>query len=147
MKLYTKRIDELGRVVIPKSIRTKLGIIPDDYVEMNYLDGKIEIRKDKGLQETSNYENMIKLIRKVYDYDIVLCNKIEIKSSTIDIKYEQLVDSNSVIIKEKPYFVNKFVINIDSKIEGHLYVLSNKLLSDESQNIIKKLIDYFTNKQ
>jgi len=147
MELYKKRIDELGRVVIPKSIRNKLGIIQDDYVEMNCVNGKIEISKDKGLQETNKLEAMVKLLKKVYDYDVVLCNNVEIKISTLtNVSYNQLNEAEPILIKEQRYLVKRFVINVDSKIEGYLYILSMKSLSDDDQGVIKRIIDYFVTK-
>lgn len=42
-----KRVDDLGRVLIPKSWRRELGIRVDDKVELRFVDGpdkRIEIR-------------------------------------------------------------------------------------------------------
>lgn len=45
-----KRVDDLGRVLIPKSWRRELGIRVDDKVELRFVDGpdkRIEIRPVK----------------------------------------------------------------------------------------------------
>lgn len=41
-------IDELGRIVIPKSMRKKLGINSGDPLEFRIEDGSIVITPDKG---------------------------------------------------------------------------------------------------
>lgn len=41
-------IDELGRIVIPKSMRSKLGINSGDPLEFKLEDGSIVITPDKG---------------------------------------------------------------------------------------------------
>ena len=41
-------IDELGRIVIPKSMRNKLGINSGDPLEFRIEDGSIVITPDKG---------------------------------------------------------------------------------------------------
>ena len=41
-------IDELGRIVIPKSMRNKLGINRGDPLEFRLEDGSIVITPDKG---------------------------------------------------------------------------------------------------
>ena len=41
-------IDELGRIVIPKSMRSKLGINSGDPLEFRLEDGSIVITPDKG---------------------------------------------------------------------------------------------------
>ena len=41
-------IDELGRIVIPKSMRNKLGINSGDPLEFRLEDGSIVITPDKG---------------------------------------------------------------------------------------------------
>ena len=143
--MYSKRIDELGRVVIPKPIRNKLGIVSDDFVEIKLIDNKIEIQKDLGLQNNNNYENMIKLIKKVYNFECVLCNTVKIKQSTIQsINYNDLITKEMVKVNNEIYKINKFVINNNSKIEGYLYILNKTFFNDDIKQVIKNLIIYFT---
>lgn len=42
-----RRIDELGRVVIPKEIRRNMGLKDGDELEINYINGTVSIRKYK----------------------------------------------------------------------------------------------------
>jgi len=47
-----RRIDDLGRVVIPKHMREQLGICEGDALEIEIQDGKIVITKHE--EEASN---------------------------------------------------------------------------------------------
>lgn len=47
-----RRIDDLGRVVIPKEIRRKLGINENDYIEISLQnDGSVILRKYSSTEE------------------------------------------------------------------------------------------------
>ena len=43
-----RKLDELGRIVIPKDLRKKLGIREGDLLEMNFENGKIVVEKFKN---------------------------------------------------------------------------------------------------
>ena len=43
--VFTRRVDELGRVVLPLEFRRALGLEEKDAVVMNMEDGKITIAK------------------------------------------------------------------------------------------------------
>lgn len=45
--MFTRKIDKLGRIVIPKDLRKKLDIKIGDNVDINILDNHIEIHKNK----------------------------------------------------------------------------------------------------
>lgn len=45
MKGFVKKIDEMGRVVIPKDIRNVLGVKNLDSIEFSLEDGYVTIRK------------------------------------------------------------------------------------------------------
>jgi AbrB family looped-hinge helix DNA binding protein len=56
--LSTRRIDELGRVVLPKEIRRKLDIKPGDKIEIYFEDNEIRLVKP-GIDWIVNYINAI----------------------------------------------------------------------------------------
>lgn len=43
-----KKIDNLGRVVVPKGFRTMLGLQPGDSLEVEVDDGKLTLSPHKG---------------------------------------------------------------------------------------------------
>jgi AbrB family looped-hinge helix DNA binding protein len=56
--LSTRRIDELGRVVLPKEIRRKLDIKPGDNIEIYFEDNEIRLVKP-GFDKVAGYINDI----------------------------------------------------------------------------------------
>ena len=52
-----KKIDELGRIVIPRSIRKSLSIKKDDSLEVGITDNAIKITKTVSIK---NYDDLIK---------------------------------------------------------------------------------------
>lgn len=40
-----RQIDDLGRIVIPKEIRKRLNITPNDVIEINIVGNAIQLRK------------------------------------------------------------------------------------------------------
>ncbi|HDW3058594.1 TPA: AbrB/MazE/SpoVT family DNA-binding domain-containing protein [Bacillus cereus] len=42
-----RRIDDLGRVVLPKEMRRSLDLVPNTYVEMFVRDGNVHMRKQE----------------------------------------------------------------------------------------------------
>lgn len=46
--MYTRAIDELGRVVIPREIRDKMGVKEKENLEVEYKDGEVIMRKEEN---------------------------------------------------------------------------------------------------
>lgn len=65
--LSTRRIDELGRVVLPKEIRRKLDIKTGDKVEIYFEDNEIRLVKP-GIDWIVNYINEIEVIAANISY-------------------------------------------------------------------------------
>lgn len=64
----TKKIDSLGRVVIPKSVRDKLRIFEGDELEIAIIDGWIGLRK-VPIGEEENKQQIMRDILESEDYD------------------------------------------------------------------------------
>ena len=62
-----KKIDELGRIVIPRSIRKSLYIKKDDSLEIGILDNTIRITKTVSIK---NYDLLVKKYANLFS----LCN-------------------------------------------------------------------------
>ena len=45
MENMNRQIDDLGRIVIPKEIRKRLNITPNDVIEINIVGNAIQLRK------------------------------------------------------------------------------------------------------
>lgn len=54
-----KKIDSLGRLVIPEPLRAELGIEPEQDVEIEKIGNKIVITNPKGIRSKSEIEKML----------------------------------------------------------------------------------------
>ena len=85
MNTFKKRIDELGRIVIPKEIRKNYKINNYDELELTSIDDKIIITKSIGISEYKDkLKNYMYLIKKVTNYDMIIIDKIIIIESSFD---------------------------------------------------------------
>lgn len=64
----SKKIDGLGRIVIPKSVRDKLRIFEGDELEIAIIDGWIGLRK-LSIGEGEDKKQVMREILESEDYD------------------------------------------------------------------------------
>lgn len=53
-----RKIDELGRIVIPKNIRDELGIVEKDFLEISKIDNKIILKKTEERKTIQNLDRI-----------------------------------------------------------------------------------------
>ena len=95
-----RRIDNLGRVVIPKEIRKTLKIKENEQVEINVLDDNIVLNKYSDIHEyDKSINNLINIIKSVYDRDIIITNLDKIVLTTKDYK-------DYINLELSPYLAN-----------------------------------------
>lgn len=115
---YIRKIDELGRIVIPKEVRKKLKIQDNENIMISYDENRINISKYSYL---NNYNHFIS----------ELCNQIEeiykIKSIVSD--REKIIYSNFVTKTDNMYKEN---IIKDSVVIGTV-----ELYSDNEKDLSK----------
>lgn len=99
-----KKIDELGRIVIPRSIRKSLSIKKDDSLEIGIVDNAIKITKTISIK---SYDEIVK------KYANLFC----------DCNIKMLVTN-----REKIIFNNTDIYNLDvaNLVEMSLYDLINR---------------------
>ena len=155
MNTFKKRIDELGRIVIPKEIRKIYKINNYDELELSAVDDKIIITKSIGIKE---YKDKIKkylsLIKKLSSYDILIIENNNIIESTYDNLYGNLnIESyencnnikKKIIINDKEIsgyiFFDKIIL--DSNLLGYILFINKESFTDNNllKNITKLLID------
>lgn len=59
-EIFSKKIDNLGRVVLPKELRNRIRISADNFVAISYHDGKIIIEKKQPYCVICNNSENIK---------------------------------------------------------------------------------------
>jgi len=70
-----RRVDSLGRIVIPKEIRKVLKLKENEQVEINLFDDKVVLNRYSELDEyDTSVNNLIQSIKDVYNIDILITN-------------------------------------------------------------------------
>ena len=78
-----RRIDELGRIVIPKDIRKKLHIKTNEPLEIMITDGEIKIKKYSELQDYIEYLSyLIDIGNRITNNKYIITDRDHIVAST-----------------------------------------------------------------
>lgn len=126
-----RKIDELGRIVLPKELRKYLNINSGDDFQILLDDNKIILEKYSYLK---NYEKeILKIINSfsiVNEYDINLIINNEIINRNNVIITENFIN---IINTRKMYYKNensKYLISKDIYLEGKIVILPLVINSD-----------------
>ncbi len=161
-----RRIDELGRIVIPKEIRKNLKIKDNDFLEVYIDQNDIILKKFSNMNEMEkNFNNYINILKNITGNNIIITDKEKIVSTTYKneeilneeissfldeiIKNRSTVLSNDIkeicltnnVLLNSNYYIIPLIINSD--ISGLIIMLSNRKLSDLdklSLEIVSKII-------
>ena len=153
-----RKIDELGRIVIPKEIRNVLGIHSNDDLEIFIDDMKIVLTKYEKSDNILNYSNnVVKIIDEKLNIKVFVTNKEKIitagnfKNKELDTNLLELIEdrkryesiNKETINKISGYFVI-YPIIVESDILGLLMFAKETVFTNEEKvltNIILKLIE------
>lgn len=153
-----RKIDELGRIVIPKEIRNVLGIHSNDDLEIFIDDMKIVLTKYEKSDNILNYSNnVVKIIEEKLNIKVFVTNKEKIitignfKNKELDSKLLELIQerkryesiNKETINKINGYFII-YPIIVESDILGLLMFTKETVFTNEEKiltNIILKLIE------
>ena len=169
MSGIVRRIDSLGRVVIPKEIRKVLKIKENEQIEINVVDDIITLDKYTDIHE--NDKSIIKLINSLKDTfnkDIIITSLSKIVLATKDYKdYIDLELSSYLVniienrknidelipislnlsdLKENikvAFSIKSIIINGD--IIGLVILLTNSNLEEDDLKLLKFLNSYLEN--
>ena len=153
-----RKIDELGRIVIPKEIRNVLGIHSNDDLEIFIDNMKIVLTKYEKSDNILNYSNnIVKIIDEKLNIKVFVTNKERfitegyLKNKELDSKLLELIEerkryesiNKETINKISGYFVI-YPIIVESDILGLLMFAKETAFTNEEKiltNIILKLIE------
>lgn len=164
-----RRIDNLGRVVIPKEIRKTLKIKENEQVEINVLNDNIVLNKYSDIHEyDKSINNLINIIKSVYDRDIIITNLDKIVLTTKDYKdyinlelspyLANIVDNRKDVSELIPvnlslnsnmsdikvsYSIKSIIVNGD--MIGLLILLSNTNLENSDLKLLQLMSLYLEN--
>lgn len=142
----TRKIDELGRIVIPKEIRKNLGIRDGEALEISTNNDEIVLKK---YNEVINYkvlcDKLCDLIGNIYSVNILITDREKVVSSTIDNyknllldkEFIELIDSRKMLISDK--LITKKIG--DNEVNGFFSIVPIVVSSDSLGLVI--IIDNF----
>lgn len=153
-----RRIDDLGRIVIPKEIRNLLNIQTDDNIEI-YIENKniILSKYDKAMDLKSYADKLVDIITNNSDIRLFITNK-EIfitkgilENNKIDNSLQNLIierkkyesSTEDIINNLKGYFII-YPIIIDSDLLGLFIFFKEKEFNNQDKNfanIILKILE------
>ena len=117
----TRRIDELGRLVIPKEIRKNLRIKDNDELEINVIDNSIILNKYDSVSKDNVISIIINVLKKTLNRNVLFTSR------------EKIIDY-SLLSKEKidNYMLSEEIMNIIEKRKlyynnGEITILNNKI--------------------
>lgn len=149
-KSSIKKIDDLGRIVIPKDIRKSLSIKTNDSLEIGVNGNLIQIEKNVSIK---NYNDEVIKLANIFSrcgiYMLVSNrDKVIFNNTDISINVSELIDLSLIelINKSKDICSNCDIrpIIIDSNIEGIVIVTKsncNSLVGDLFNSIITHELD------
>lgn len=150
-----RKIDELGRIVLPKELRKNLNIHTGDDFQILVEEEKIILEKySRLINIETDIIKIINIFKNVYNYNIFIVynNKFINGKENVPDKIIEIIHQRKIYKNEKITEVNlngetttgKVIINpivIDSDLLGAIIIIGNNIFDMESTSkIIKELI-------
>ena len=146
---FKKRIDELGRIVIPKQIRNTYKINDFDELELYIQDDNIVIKKTMGIiQYKDKLNRLLKYVKDYNNIDAFIIEKELLVASNIadlNIDYLKLNDQEYIELNNIKGYVKKYQLIYDSNLYGEvIFVLKDNNLKELSllKDIVNIILDY-----
>jgi len=151
-KGISRRIDELGRIVIPKEIRRNLKIRESDELDITIDGENIILNKHEVLEKDKVIDDYIKILGKYINKNILFTSKDKILSSFLTDKENiEILDNDitelilnrkkydntnsSITNLDKYYIINPIIINGD--LLGSIICYSNSEINDRERNLLE----------
>lgn len=161
-----RRIDELGRIVIPKEIRKNFRIKEGENIEIYIDDNNIILKKYSELKNVSDISsNIIDSVFSIINKDIIITdmsNIVELSSSLknvfltkeLNVEYQNLISKREKVIQKTPqnllvtdqsiqqsYIMNPLIVNGD--LIGSIVLFSKETITNSDlivMDIITKIL-------
>lgn len=149
MSTFKKRIDELGRIVIPKQIRNSFKINNFDELELFVEKDFIILKKSVGIElYKEKLERFVSFLSGLLDFRIVITDKNNVIASNyegISYRNEFIINTDENGFIETPRikgYIEKYPLIIDSNTIGNVYFI-NKDKFDKNKELLKNIRDLF----
>ncbi len=159
-----RRIDELGRIVIPKEVRKRLRMDSGDLVDISIEEENVVLSKFHPLTHDQELiESFCTSIKESYQTDLIVTNLQKVIFSTLEYNLkDEALDSeflkriHSYLDKElsalnkmtltKDYIIDResicFEIKIDNELFGYLILLDG-MISKKQKDLAVFILNYF----
>ena len=141
----TRKIDELGRIVIPKEIRKNLGIRDGETLEIFTSEDSIILKK---YFEVRKYEDLssklCELIKNIYNVDLVITDREKVITSSNKNILENTKLNNSLInlIDNREMFISHELSTMNLGVEvSSYYTIVPIIASSDSLGLVIILSD------
>ena len=130
----TRKIDELGRIVIPKEIRKNLGIREGESLEIITSDDNILLKKHSQIGKYSELSNKIcHIVSDVYNIKIIITDRDKVIGSNINVNNSMLNNKLKYLIDNRESFVGELSISFgNNTINGYFNIYP---IIDESDSL------------
>lgn len=156
-----RKIDELGRIVIPKEIRNNLKIKDNEAVEIYVEEDKMILQKyNQMLSYEDKCNKLINIFDKVFNLNIIITDtsKVLFLSKNCDSKFlnNEITKEFQNLIKERKIIINKEIENLkwlknnniksctvlfpilkNTELLGAVFLISDKKISDYEVAIVR----------
>lgn len=153
MNTFKKRIDELGRIVIPKEIRNSIKIKNFDELELFIDNDSIIIKKTIGLElYKEKVDNLLGFLSTLLNFKIIIFSPNKLISSNyentnnvvnVELDFNSLISNNNSMksinindIKVDGYIFTDSLI-VDSNLLGYIMFIGKEKFNDI--DILKQL--------
>lgn len=158
-----RRIDELGRIVIPKEVRTRLKMDSGDPVDIAVEDDRVVLSKFYPLNHDSQLvKNFCDSLKEVYNCDIIITdiNKIvyntinpEYNSDNLDSEFLKRVNSyldkelsslNKICVSDNYCFDKDAIIykiDLEQELYGYL-IITDVMISKKDKDVAQLVLNY-----
>lgn len=104
----TRKIDELGRIVIPKEIRKNLGIRDGESLEIYTSNDSIILKKYYEVKKLEDVcDKLCEMIKNIYDVNILITDREKVVSSSISNYKDKLLDKDLIeLIDERELLIS-----------------------------------------
>ena len=129
-----KRIDELGRIVIPKDIRKRLSIKTNDTLEIGMDGDKIVLNKRIAIKEYNDYvKTLLTILTNYSGIKFLATNREDIIFNNTDIKDFEVKKYINMSLYEMDKVKDEICsgcdirpVIIDSNVEGIILVINSE---------------------